>query len=75
MSNPSSPTSDMKLVGLRQFREGIDTFDDPIQVVKTRGVITTLGAWFPRAGGWDITRKDENTYVLHRARREVSSKA
>lgn len=63
--------ADMPLVGLRQFRERIDTFRDPVKVVKTRGDITVLGVWVPEGSGYHIERYPQHEIDAHS--REVSS--
>jgi len=56
--------AEYQLVGLRQFREKLDTFTEPIKVIKKRGDITVLGIWVPEG----------SLYVVKEApTREVSS--
>ena len=66
--------ADMPLVGLRQFREKLDTFKEPIRVIKTRGDVIVLGVWLP-AGEWDVAEDvDSEGYAAYRLVRKVSSK-
>lgn len=63
---------DISLMGLRQFRERLDTVDEVVKVVRTRGEITVLGLWIP-ASGWLIETEGENDVLAIRINRKVPS--
>jgi hypothetical protein len=35
------------LVGVREFRENIATYKEPVTVIHTRGKVKVLGYWYP----------------------------
>ena len=66
---------DMPLVGLRQFRERLDTFTGPVRVVKTRGDIIVLGIWVPEGARFEVRPIPvETVYISDAPKRDVSSK-
>jgi hypothetical protein len=66
--------SEMELIGLRQFREKLDTLVDPVQVIKTRGKVTVLGTWIPHGDDWEVTQEVGDDFVAYHYKRKVSSK-
>jgi hypothetical protein len=64
--------SDLALIGLRHFRERLDTIDEPVQVIKTRGQVTVLGIWIPQSS--EVEQEEDADSVTFRIRRKVSSK-
>ena len=50
-------------VGVREFREKLQTYREPVTVIHTRGGVKVLGQWIPegwsaeRAADWPITTK------------------
>lgn len=40
-------SDDLPLVGVREFRKKIASFDAPVRVVNTRGSVKVLGTWIP----------------------------
>jgi len=54
-------TTDLPMMGLREFRDGIADIKEPVRVVKTRNGITDLGVWIPNGTTFSIhtgPRKD-----------------
>lgn len=64
--------SELGLIGLRQFRERLETLEEPIQVVKTRGKVTVLGTWIPRSSEMEWSENEDGMTI--RIGRKVSSK-
>lgn len=40
-------TEKPELVGVREFREKLSSFREPVKVVHTRGSLKVLGVWIP----------------------------
>ena len=36
-------------VGVREFREDIQKYDEPVEVFHTRGTLRLLGTWIPQS--------------------------
>ena len=64
--------NDFPLIGLRQFRERLDGFTEPVRVVRTRGDITVLGTWVP--AGYEISIYELGRLNMDHGERKVSSK-
>ena len=41
---------DFQFVGVREFREKVATYREPVVVMHTRGSVKVLGTWYP--DGW-----------------------
>jgi hypothetical protein len=44
--------TDYEPVGVREFREKLATYSEPVTVINTRGGIKVLGTWVP--AGWEV---------------------
>jgi hypothetical protein len=43
----TTTTTSYPLVAVREFREKIHTYTEPVIVIHTRGELRVLGTWFP----------------------------
>ena len=63
--------SELKMMGLREFRDGIAGIREPVRVVKTRGGVTELGVWLPHGTSFDPLA-DRVVHVKKTDKRAVS---
>jgi len=58
--------TDLREVGVREFREKVSTFTEPVKVYHTRGQLKFLGTWYP--AGWEESQRDWEESLRERMR-------
>jgi len=55
-SHRPAQKADPEEVGVREFREKVATYMEPVRVYHTRGHLTFLGTWYPAGQSEDDAR-------------------
>jgi len=71
----------VKTIGLREFRDNIDSIDEPVRVFKTRNGVVELGTWVPAKIEFDLEfetmprKKGENKVEVRVRAKKASDRA